>query len=438
VQGGAHPHSHNSGTVEEGLIDEDHAHRYLSSQSFMILAWPKRSVPSPPLAPSSRSRRSVFVTAVTAVTAVGALLLFSAQTAFAAPPTTATPKKAKEPASPDVASRVAVLAPKDSGISARLERNVSSMSLTPATGTIVVCTRQAVTRLIDDLDAGSALCADGDTIGVWVRDGDHLILKDMVVMQSADDRGQEVSAARGAMILRAALSKKDTGGSAAGSGSITIIANGPNAGVLSGGQPAWGGGGTAPVVGRDAPAPSAPIPKPPRVAPRLVVGLGPGAMASRDGTSFALHAEAQIGFSRNIALVPWLNIVPSNRDVNRPEGSAEFRPTIFGLGFSMPFLPNSSFLVPRLGGGYGIVWMHVSPVSAQAPAIQRKPEDLLAPMMYISASVSMALSKSFRVSAEGMGGVTSHDMVVRIAHEEASHWGVPLGALSLRGEWVLE
>lgn len=364
------------------------------------------------------------------------LSLFSARSAFAGAPPSNT-KKAKEPASPDLTSRVAVLAPKDSGISARLERNISSMSLTPATATVTVCSRQAVARLIDELDAGSALCADGDTIGVWVRDGDHLILKDMVVMQSADDRGQEVSAARGAMILRAALSKKDTGGSAAGSGSVTIIANGPNAGVSSGGlQPTWGASPV--VVGRDSPSPTPPAPKPPRVAPRLVVGLGPGAIASRDGTSFALSAEAQIGFSRNIALVPWLNIVPANRDVNRPEGSAEYRPTIFGLGFSMPFLPSSSFIVPRLGGGYGVVWMHVSPTSAQAPAVQRKPEDLLAPMMYISAQVSLALAKSFRVTAEGMGGVTSHDMVIRIADKEASHWGVPLGALSLRGEWVIE
>jgi len=396
--------------IEEGLIDEGKAHRYQNPRSsvlpFMILAWPKK-----------RTVRFVFFLALP-------LLL---------PLLVHKPAQAKE-VSPDQSSRVAVLAPKENTISPRLERNITSMSLTPTTGTVVVCTRQAGTRLIDDLDAGSALCADSDKIGVWVRDGDHLILKEVIVSQSADDRGQEVTAARAAMVLRAALAKRDTGGSApgsSGSGSITIIANGPGSGSIvpsSLQQPA----------GKDAAPAAPPAPKPPRIAPKLVFGLGPGAMASRHGTSFAIHAEAEIGFSRNIALVPWLNFVPANRQVERPEGSAEFRPTIFGLGFAMPFLPNSSWIVPRLGGGYGLVWMHVAPNSAAAPAVARKPEDLLAPMMYVSASVSVAVAKRWRVAAEGLGGITSHDMVVRIARQDAAHWGVPLGGLSLRGEFILE
>src|SRR4051794_30360011 len=78
-------------------------------------------------------------------------------------------------------STVAVLTPTGSPIGGRLERNVTAMSLHAATATITVCSRDIVTRSLDDLQADSALCADGDAVQIWVRDGDHILLKDVIV-----------------------------------------------------------------------------------------------------------------------------------------------------------------------------------------------------------------------------------------------------------------
>jgi hypothetical protein len=168
-----------------------------------------------------------------------------------------------------------------------------------------------------------------------------------------------------------------------------------------------------------------------------VFGFGPGVATSRDGSSFALSGEIQIGVSRYVALVPWLQFVPAVRIVDSPGGRADYRPTTFGLGFSIPLLAPSSVVVPRIGAGYAMVWMHVSPRNARAGAVVRDPEDLLAPAIYSNVALSFKVTPSFRAVVDGMLGSTSHDMVVRIANVSASHWGVPLANLALRGEWVL-
>jgi hypothetical protein len=145
----------------------------------------------------------------------------------------------------------------------------------------------------------------------------------------------------------------------------------------------------------------------------------------------------EIGVSRYVALVPWILTTPANRTAEASLGTASFRPTIFGLGFAIPLLPTSSFIVPRIGTGYGVLWMHVSPESASPSANMRKPEDLLAPIMYATAAGSVKVAESWRLVAEGMFGVSSHDMVVRIGNQEAAHWGVPLASATVRGEWVM-
>jgi hypothetical protein len=328
---------------------------------------------------------------------------------------------AASPARAD-AARVAVLAPDGQPIAARLQRNLTSLGYQVANATITVCTRESVTRQLDELHADAALCADGDAVGVWTRDGERIVLKDAIVAQAADDRGHEVTAARAVMALREGLGKAD--GKAGSPGSLTIVANPSGSGTPS--KDEW----SAP--------PAAPPAKPSRIAPPLVLGAGPAMAASRDGTSFAVSVEGQIGLGRYVALVPSITFIPVNRVVERDEGSASFRPTLFAVGIGIPILRTSSFIVPRVGAGYGILWMHVAPESAAPPATMRAPEDLVAPVFYSTASLSFAVYKNLRVVAEGMGGVSSHDMIVRIARSSAAHWGVPLGGLALRGEWVIQ
>jgi hypothetical protein len=306
------------------------------------------------------------------------------------------------------------------------------MKLEAVSGTATVCTRDVVTRLVTDLRVDTAICTDGDQIGVWSLDGERLVLREAVVVQSPDDRAQELAAARAVMAVQS-IPAKDAKAEASG-GSFTIVANSPNAAIVTSADPS-----APPSTSetKDAAATPRKTVAAERITPHLVLGLGPTIAASRAGNSFAISAEAEIGISRYVAIVPWIQIIPENRTAEAPAGTASFRPTLFGLGFGIPILAPSSMVVPRIGGGYGILWMHVSPETASGSGTMRKPEDLLAPFMYATAAVSVKVASSFRIAGEGMLGVSSHDMVVRIGGAEAAHWGVPLASLGLRGEWVL-
>jgi len=349
-------------------------------------------------------------------------------------------------------SRVALLGPSDAPILPRLERNIASLRLDALNATVSVCTRDVVTRLVSELRVDAAVCTDGDQISVWVMDGERLVLEEAVVVQSPEDRAQELAAARAAMALLA-LPAKGAPPESAPPGGFTIVASGASAAtVASGADGADGANGTTATVvpasdaaasavtpqEKDRPATPPEAPSKERITPPFVLGAGPAIAASRHGNSFAISAQAEIGVSRYVAVVPWVQFVPANRDVEAPLGTASFRPTIFGLGFGIPFLRPSSFVVPRLGAGYGILWMHVAPESATSSATMRPPEDLIAPMVYATAAASFKVTPSFRVAAEGMVGSSTHDMIVRIANEPAAHWGVPLASLALRGEWVVQ
>ncbi len=331
-------------------------------------------------------------------------------------------------------SRVAVLGPSEAPILPRLQRNVSSMKLDAVNATVTVCTRDVVTRLVGELRVDTALCTDGDQISVWVMEGDRLVLKEAVVVQSSDERAQELAAARAAMALQA-LPAKDAKPESLPTSGFTIVAHGETATIVPANDaPA----ALASMPAKDQPAPAPAPSSKERITPRFVLGAGPAIAASRHGNSFAISAEAEIGVSRYVAVIPWVQFVPANRTAEAALGTATFRPTIFGLGFGIPILRPSSLVVPRLGGGYGILWMHVSPESALGNATMRAPEDLLSPLVYATAAVSVKVTPTFRVAAEGMAGTSTHDMVVRIGNESAAHWGVPLASLALRGEWVVQ
>ena len=109
----------------------------------------------------------------------------------------------------------------------------------------------------------------------------------------------------------------------------------------------------------------------------------------------------------------------------------------FGFGFLASFLPQSAILTPRLGAGYAMLWMHVAAGGANAPNVERSSEDLVAPGVYGTFATSVRVTRSFRIVGEAVGMATTHEMVVRIAGVPAARWGGLIGALALRGEWVI-
>lgn len=321
-------------------------------------------------------------------------------------------------------ARVGILGPAESPMVLRLERNVTAMKMDAENAIITVCSRDVVSRLADVLRADSVLCTDGDQIGVWIREGHGIVLKSAIVTPDSDERANELAAARATMALTEATP---------GAPTVSVGGDGPSDGVSFTSTPR-----AQPEVAPTKDAPATTIPKAPkRVAPRLVLGAGPAIAASRGGNALALSVEAEIGVANRLAIVPWMQFIPANRTVDAPSGSASFRPTLFGVSALVPLLDPSSVVVPRLGAGYAILWMHVSPESAASGSQMRAPEDLLAPVLYATGALSFATSKLFRLAVEGMAGVSSHDMVVRIGGQSAAHWGVPVASLALRGEWVI-
>jgi hypothetical protein len=285
-------------------------------------------------------------------------------------------------------ARVAVLGPavaRGASIVPRLEEAIEAMGLAVATGPATACTREAVAAAMSELECDAAVCADGDTVSAWMKEGNRLVLRDVVIGGGEADPDLEGTAAR----------------------STSVFVGAPR-------ERPW----TA-------------------EAPRFGIGAGFGVTSSRDGSSLALSLEGQIGVGRQLALVPWLDFVPTHRTAAGAEGTATFRPTIFGLGIAVPLAPTSSLVIPRVGAGGGVLWMHVSPASASATAVMREPEDLLAPIAYVSAAASLRVVRELRIVGACFAGVASSEMVIRIANEPTSRWGVPLTGADLRLEWVV-
>ncbi|MCW5811213.1 MAG: hypothetical protein KIT84_09385 [Labilithrix sp.] len=142
--------------------------------------------------------------------------------------------------------------------------------------------------------------------------------------------------------------------------------------------------------------------------------------------------------SRNIAFAPWFSTAVVAREASAPIGTAGYRPTLIGLGIAAPLASPSRFIVPRLGVGYAVLWVHVWPDTAVAPAEKKSQSiDLFGAVMYVNAAISMKINARARITAEGMLGVSSHDLVVRMGDSERAHWGVPVAHLALRGELVI-
>ena len=162
-------------------------------------------------------------------------------------------------------------------------------------------------------------------------------------------------------------------------------------------------------------------------------------MASNAGSALGLSVNADIGVSRSVAMTPWVQTALVKRDAVGVEGEATYRPTLLGLGLTLPIGAPANRLVPRFGVGYAILWLHVTPEKATPPAeLKSESIDIFGAVMYANAALSVKITSRFRVTGEGMFGVSSHDLIVRFGNKEAAHWGVPLASLALRGELVIE
>lgn len=327
--------------------------------------------------------------------------------------------------------RVAILGPERSAIVPRLQRNFADSPSHLVSAVVSSCTRVTVAKQLYDLDADTAICTDGDVVSVWKMENDYVQLIDAVPIVHGDDRSIEVVAARITIAARTGKTSND-------SSSTTIVVNNDEhtdtAQILREATSDTTSTLTPPAVDKPVPIASLPAEK---IAPRVVAGLGPMLLASKSGGSFAMSVEAEFGVSRVITFIPWLATIPVPRDVSTPNGSASYRPTIFGAGFGVPLRSWKKTFVPRLGAGYALIWMHTWPEQAKNGTTTGSSEDLWAPAMYATAALSVGITENVRLAAEGMFGTATNNMIVRIAHEHTDSFGVPLASIGARAELVL-
>lgn len=321
--------------------------------------------------------------------------------------------------------KIAILGPERSAIAPRLQRNFADTSTKLSSAIVSSCTRLSVAKQLYDLDADTAICTDGDVVSVWKMEDDYVHLVDAIPILHGDDRSIEVIAAR------ATISARDGAAPVDGS-STTIVAN--DAGRRD----------TAVVMasateapGADKPLPNASLP-PERLAPRALFAMGPMLLASKPGGAFAMSVSAELGVSRVVTFIPWFATMPVAQSVSTANGSAYYRPTLFGLGFGVPLRSHKQTLVPRLGAGYALIWMRVWPDQAKATGTTLgQSEDLWAPAMYMTAALSVGVTERFRIAGEGLLGTSTHNLIVRIARDNTASWGAPIASLGLRAELVL-
>lgn len=329
-------------------------------------------------------------------------------------------------ASAKPAGKIAILGPERSAIVPRLQRNFADTPTKLSSVIVSSCTRLGVAKQLYDLDADTAICTDGDVVSVWKMEDDNVHLVDAIPILHGDDRSLEVIAAR------ATISARD-GAAPVDASSTTIVASGDTgrhdtaAVMASANEPA----------GVDKPLPNAALP-PERLAPRALFAVGPMLLASKPGGAFAMSVSAELGVSRVVTFIPWFATMPVAQSVSTPNGSAYYRPTLFGLGFGVPLRSHKKTLVPRLGAGYALIWMRVWPDQAKATGTTLgESEDLWAPAMYMTAALSVGVTERFRIAGEGLLGTSTHNLIVRIARENTASWGAPLASLGLRAELVL-
>jgi hypothetical protein len=327
--------------------------------------------------------------------------------------------------------RVAILGPERSAIVTRLQRNFAEKPADLSTAVVSSCTRVTVASALAELDAETAICTDGDVVSVWKMENDYVQLIDAVPIVHGDDRSIELIAARITIAARSGRTSNE-------SASTTIVVNNDEhtdtAQIIREATAATTTTLTPPAVDKPVPLPNMSAE---RVAPRAVVGLGPMLLASKSGSSFAMSLEAEFGVSRVVTLIPWIATIPAARGVETPNGSASYRPTVFGVGFGVPLRSWKKTFVPRLGAGYALIWMHTWPEQAKNGTSVGESEDLWAPAMYGTAALSVGITDRIRVVGEGMLGSATNNLIIRIARQQTDSWGVPIASLGARAELVL-
>jgi hypothetical protein len=333
--------------------------------------------------------------------------------------------------------RVLVAGPSKDPVTERMLNELRAMGLDPVrSGAAEGCARAAVLAAISAADADAALCADGDSIGIWVREPDGLRLRDVIVTSDVDPAARDVAAMRGAEIARASLelleaASQDPPARAAMKPAPASPAPGPPPAPED--TPPDADRGTVAASGEDSSA---------RRTPRLVVGGGISTLLGADASVGAFGGQVEVGVTRFFSLAARIEWPFERHKLHVSSGTVAVAPALMGLGVTVPFARPRAFMIPRVGGGAGAVrldaeaetFFDVRPPGGTAPNTLPQAETLWSPALYGSAGLSMRLAGPVRLAVDGLFGATAHRMVVRTPVRHEAYWGRPFGAIAMRVE----
>lgn len=332
-----------------------------------------------------------------------------------------------EPAPP---ARVVVAGPPDDAIAARTEQELRAVGFDPVrVDAADGCSRASVLAHMEEAHATAAACSDGSSIGVWTSDARGARIRDVVVARGTDTHDRDVAAVRAAEVVRASVELPDDPPPPA--------RQEPSAATELPIEPR-----TAETVDlRTAkPAPTAP----PTYTATFIGASGISALLGADAKVPAIDAKIDVGVSRYASLAFRFayptNAATATRETAAQLGSTttsvvQVRPGIAGAGVDVPLARPSSFIVPRVGGGFALVWLQAQGVAVLGgPSSSPTSETATSPAMYADATMSMRVYGPMRVALDGMIGATASRLVARANGTKVAYWGQPFGAFGAHVE----
>jgi len=164
--------------------------------------------------------------------------------------------------------------------------------------------------------------------------------------------------------------------------------------------------------------------------PRLLVELGPAALASPGGIGTAIGAFANATWSLSQTLsVSGLAFLPlKSPTVVGNEGNAEISPSLLGLALDASWLRLRELeLSSGLGGGLVSARMQGRAESGYVSASDRQN----VAMALVRSALQVAIYGNLRLSTRVFAGLSSPELSVRFAGREAGTWGSPFFGASL-------
>jgi hypothetical protein len=325
-------------------------------------------------------------------------------------------------------TRVVVAGPEGDAIASRLQKELTAMGFEPVrVDDAAGCAGAAIIAWVEEMHASGAACSDGASASVWVNAKGRLRIADVVSPRPNEDHAPDLVAVRAAEVARASL---ELAGDSEAAAPSEAPARTP---------PTWTADPPTSAVDTAADATKKKKRVPATHTPVFLMGVGPGVLMGADVNAVGLDGELAVRLARYVGLSTRATVTFDGAKVATTHGAVNVAPSVFGLGPTFAMTPTDSFIIPRAGGGVGLVWLRSSAALAtldltRGSAVPVGTTSVTSPMAYVNASASMRIAKAFRLTFEALVGSTAHRLVVRAQGEHVAYWGQPFGTFAMRGE----